>query len=808
MEKLKKSKTDLFDESREKYLFTFLLAFGISAAVMLIFSIPQGGIFTYFGDYNYQQIPFYYHVHEAVREGRLMWDFTTDLGSDIMKSYTFYLTGSPFFWLTIPFPNASLPYLMLWFFSLKTAVAALTAYAYIRSFSSNTNACCLGGMLYAFSGFQLYNIMFNHFHDATAFFPLLLLASDKLFMERKKGLFALTVAVCASTNYFFFWGMAVFTVIYFAVNVFTGRYKFKLGAFFGYAFEAVLGVLMAAVVLLPSAAAVMNNSRAGTTLPLSQMFAYTSDPMIYLHVLKSFFTIPDLALNSALPASDQINGASVSAYLPFVSMCGVIGYFIIKRSGIKKDMPALMLIISVIAMLIPVFNSAFYMFNQQYYARWFYMPVLIMCVMTAVTVEKDVLLLKKGMIPCIGAAGLYLAFGLIYGAVIKSGENASVLGKSVNSTYLLTDSAIPIGCLALLYSMLGDKSLTDNKKRLTELLKRVMVCCGLFMMITIGLGKMTIHNTKDYIETGLRSRPQIDAYVKAAQEDPDQLFRVDMCEQYHNYNMMWDLSSCSSFISLVSPSIDEFYEAIGFPRGVSSQTPVNFEALRAFLSVKYYFDMPLYDEGVMREPFPKLANAVESFDFKSADHGGGLLYENNCYIPIGFTYDQYTTAEEMAALNNRVLHTQALLEALVLSDEQIGRYGDILTPYDVSDSSYEYERLKEISEERSAEACEYFHPDSKGFDAAIELNEEKLVFFSVPYDEDWSAEINGEPVRIEKVSYGFMAVKCPAGRSEIRFDYVSKPTLYGLYISLGAIAVFAVYFATARRSRAKNADSE
>ena len=34
-------------------------------------------------------------------------------------------------------------------------------------------------MLYSFSGFSIYNIFFNHFHEAMVFFPLLLAALDE-----------------------------------------------------------------------------------------------------------------------------------------------------------------------------------------------------------------------------------------------------------------------------------------------------------------------------------------------------------------------------------------------------------------------------------------------------------------------------------------------------------------------------------------------------------------------------------------------------------------------------------------------------
>ena len=84
--------------------------------------------------------------------------------------------------------------------AVKHGVATLTAYAFIRRFVDNTSACFIGGLLYAFSGFQTYNVFFNHFHDATAFFPLMLLGFELLVQKNKKGPFAVAVAICATIS--------------------------------------------------------------------------------------------------------------------------------------------------------------------------------------------------------------------------------------------------------------------------------------------------------------------------------------------------------------------------------------------------------------------------------------------------------------------------------------------------------------------------------------------------------------------------------------------------------------------------------
>ena len=83
----------------------FLISIITATALFLPFIIMGGGVFYYYGDFNVQEIPFYQLVHDAVRNGDTGWMHNVDLGTDMLSSFSFYLLGSPFFWLTIPFPS-------------------------------------------------------------------------------------------------------------------------------------------------------------------------------------------------------------------------------------------------------------------------------------------------------------------------------------------------------------------------------------------------------------------------------------------------------------------------------------------------------------------------------------------------------------------------------------------------------------------------------------------------------------------------------------------------------------------------------
>ena len=91
---------------------TFLWGLGLSFLIFIPWIIYNGGYFFFYGDFNVQQIPFYQMIHDSIQSGNVGWGYTTDLGANIIGSYSFYMIGSPFFWLTLLFPSQAVPYMM------------------------------------------------------------------------------------------------------------------------------------------------------------------------------------------------------------------------------------------------------------------------------------------------------------------------------------------------------------------------------------------------------------------------------------------------------------------------------------------------------------------------------------------------------------------------------------------------------------------------------------------------------------------------------------------------------------------------
>jgi len=265
------------------YLKAFLLGFMTAFCLFIPYLVVDKGFFLYAGDFNSQQIPFYMYMNQMVKSGSLNWGWAIDLGSSVINSYSFYLLGSPFFWLSCLFPRKAIPYVMPYLLMAKFAVGNMGAFGYLRRYAKNDNYAMIGALMYTFCGFSIYNIFFNHFIESVVFFPYLLWALDEFVYNKRKGIFPLIVALNLVNNYFFFIGQVVFLFIYFGCKMWTKEYKITKKDFFTLGFESLTGCFMGIILFIPSAVSVMENPRVSSTLSGFGIWLY-SNILQYWHL--------------------------------------------------------------------------------------------------------------------------------------------------------------------------------------------------------------------------------------------------------------------------------------------------------------------------------------------------------------------------------------------------------------------------------------------------------------------------------------------------------------------------------------------
>ena len=787
---------------REQNRKKFWQAVGLCALTAAIFFLPfyilDGGFFHYAGDFNSQQISFYRYMNGFVKGAgypdsafagapRNTFSWATDLGSGVMNAYSFYLYGSPFFWLSVLLPQSWLPYMMVPLLVLKFGVAGGGAYLYLRRYVKNANYAVLGACLYALSGFAVYNVFFNHFVDVVALFPYLLWALDEAIYENRHGLFAFWVAVNLLNNYFFFVGQVIFLCIYFVCKLTAKDFRLTGRKFGHLLWESVLGVAMGCLLLFPAVLSLLQNPR---TIDLSSGWGFLTYAKVqqYLAILLSWILPPDSPYLTSVWSEGVIKWTSMTAYLPLCSLAGAMAYWRSRKADSKKRIVA----VCAVCALVPVLNSAFYALNSSYYARWYYMPTLILAAMTVNALEDPDVDLDA---PARGIGWLMLAT-LVFAVVPVRDDTTGTWSFGVLKNPGQFFAVLGFGLLGLaLYRYLCG-IWRQNSRFAQRMTAAVLVFACVFTMVHIGIGKFgQWHTDSDLVE-------QDNNALLLKNDLPEGDYRIDTYKIHDNIGMWLDKSCLQYFGSTAAPSILSFYPGLGVKRDVRSEPEITNYALRGLLSVEYLITTP-----EKRESFEDEADEGWTY---LGDADGYALYHNDNYVPMGFTYDYYVT-EATYQTSIKTLRSNLLMRALVLTDEDVAQYGRYLT--ELSEdmlNDLHYDSYTQDCADRRAHSCSVFQMNNAGFHAEITLDKTNLVFFSVPYDDGFTAYVNGEKTDILRVDEGLMAVLCPAGASSIDFVYQAAGLSASRVVTAVAIPVWVVYVAyfVRRKRRSTGAPAE
>lgn len=774
----------MFKYEKKYYQKSFLIALAMAAVMFLPFVVMNNGYFVFYGDYNAQQIPFFKHSVEMVHNGTLGWDWQTDLGANFIGSYTYYTLGSPFFWFMTLFPASISNYLMAPLLCVKIALFSLFGFMYIRRFVAKPQTALIGGILYAFSSFNLYNIFFQ-FQDAIIWFPLLLIGLEEAVVNKRRGLFALVVALNCFANYFFFIGECVFLVIYFLCRFgLDKRFDVRLKDFFSLAFESVVGVLIAGVLFIPSIYQVLDVPRS-TNILTDWNFLFYGREQRYGLILEGMFFPPEIAARNNMFTEADAKWSSVALYLPLFSMAGVIAFV----KGAKGHWARILLVICVFMSFVPGLNAAFTLFNDNYYTRWWYMPELICCLATVYTLEHEEFDLKGGLKACTVVVFIMSVLALFAPFTDKktvNGEEKKTLlprvfvtnmddpAKARANQTVLISVVLGIGFLIVLYVLLRSRGSLPRKAFMKQVTIVTVICSMMLGYYFVGYG-WSIGPSYGTYNKIFDTRFEID--------DPE-FYRIEGINQDNNVNMYWGMSSLKSFTSIIPGSTFDFYKLLGIDRTVNSAPDNEYYALRALTRVKYVM-VPVNKKADTRSD-----KYMEIYDYFDTQNDFDI-YKTDYALPMGFAYDTYYVESE--AKGNRKVDN-LMVRAAILKDEQVEKYSDILEheePYYAG--VINTDKFKEDANNRIAEGVTEFTITKSGFTAKCDYDSEKLVVFSVPYCKGWTANINGTAVEVDEINGGMCGIRVPANACDITFEYETPGLKYGFYATIGGVILYALY---------------
>ncbi len=449
------------------------------------------------------------------------------------------------------------------------------------------------------------------------------------------------------------------------------------------------------------------------------------------------------------------------------------------------------------------------------------MPLLIMAAVTSVEIENDdssfaVSGIKFSAV-CMIIMGL---LGCLPDKVYEKVDKFSITSEQIEKVKLFSFVQDPIyfwrmlglAGLGILVIYLILTKYSKNK------IKRLLISClsGIVLLNIIYINDVRGYDTSvtDYDVSFLRT-PELP-------DTEDEFYRI--YGYNFNANILWNKPGLDDFITSKPASVMDFYSETGIPGVQTQYIDYRYYPVYGLMSVKYYLNPSTKDELNVEYNRMKIQGFIES-DVQPCYH----IYENQAFIPVGFTYNNsisasrinefteeygkaHPTEKEETDENDiffRFNHSGefgyeekylqkmlVMMRALVLSDEDAEKYKDILPAVSDEDiSGLGEETYYSDSSDRAAGACSEFKFDGSSFTAKIDSDRENLVFFSVPYTEGWRAQVNGKDAEIIKANYGFMAVKVEAGENDIVFNYTNDTYRTGAAISAVGVIVFAVYMA-------------
>ncbi len=185
-----------------------------------------------------------------------MWDMHIGYGSDILTTLHYYVIGDPLtlFSVFVPEKNTEILYEILIFLRIYLAGITFSIYCFYRE--NPKQATFIGCLVYIFAGWTIYASMKHpYFSNPMIYLPLVLMGIDKIYKKEKPYLFIWATAVAAMSNFYFFYMISIFMVLYAAFRYFgifrKRSVKDVFQWFLKFAGFYLVALMIAALIFLP-----------------------------------------------------------------------------------------------------------------------------------------------------------------------------------------------------------------------------------------------------------------------------------------------------------------------------------------------------------------------------------------------------------------------------------------------------------------------------------------------------------------------------------------------------------------------------
>lgn len=795
-------------------------------------------------DFYHQYGPLLNELYDRVKSGEsLLYSFNTGGGIPFYRNFLNYLS-SPFNLILFLFKKENIVMAFSIVIGLKAIFASLTMSYYLKkTFKKDNFLIALFGILYAFSGYfcaYYWNIMWL---DGMVFLPLIMLGINKIVKEGKPNLYIISLAVMLFSNYFIGYMICIFSVFYFiGVFIYFKNFKFKniVKKCVMFALASLLSAGLVSFVLLPLFYSLSSISATGDLFPDAST-SFSISQFIFNH-----FT----GVSRTVFASDILPLPNV--YCGMITICLVLLLFFNNKINLRfKIISILALLFFFFSFNVTTIDFIWHAFHIPNDLPWRYSFIYIFVLITIAYYSfskiKDVSILRlsicfgvvfiltllssklgfenindQKVIICLILLLIYYVISILY----KYNYNKKLLGI-IFSVVALSECIYGINI-----NWNIDHDITNfmsDKKPIKELISDIKKDDNDLYRIE-KTSYLTLNDGAWYDYYG------ISTFTSMAYEDVSKAQRMlglsgnNINSYYYKeyqtpvYNTIFNIKYLiGNYIEndyYVPINSSETYNAIGYNYSSSIAYAVNdeidelfLESYKPFLNQSNFVTLstgvndiftPVKLENISGGTINNLnngnyINGEYSYILNEGSSELSVTLDNskldNIYLYIGGTNvssfsvnnNYYSlTSDEYYVFDSGLPNDSKININITFENSDPGNL--YFYAYYLNEDSFEkfYNKIKD----NSLKVTKYSDTIIEG---NINVDEDKTLFTSIAYDEDWKIFIDGKQVETKKIMDSYLGCNIEKGNHEIKLVYYPNKMKIGLLISMFSLIIFIIY---------------
>jgi uncharacterized membrane protein YfhO len=711
-------------------------------------------------------------------EGVPSWTFSQGMGQNIFPLWL----GDFFSNFIMLFDKATIPKVIVFMEILKIFLCGFIFFKYLKELKISEFSCLIGALLYAFSGYVILGGTWIIFSTEAVYVAIMLLGFERWLNKNKWFLFCLGITLIGFLQPFYLFSYTILLVGYILVryhDVYEGNWK----GFFLFSIKTVgiatLGVAITAYQLLPDVLMLLESPRVGGEASLSARLK--AQPMFSMADEVLRFTTTYRAFGSdMLGVGSKFQGWQNYLEAPLF-YCGILclvsfPHLFTSLNKKQKLYYGILTFVFVLPIIFPFFRYAFWAFSGDYFRTF---SLLIIIWLIYYTVKSISFIEQNGKINNIVlvVTGVFLII-LLYTPATQF-KGAIDNGKRSFAAFLI-----------LAYSLF--LYLLSSKNSIKHLAKIGMlsVCCFeiLFFSYTTINKRDTMYGRELKEKVGYNdyTTDAID-YLKSKDKS---FYRVQK-DYFSGLAIHGSINDAKAQCYFGTPSYHSFNQK-NYIKFLGDLNVIDAKDENSTRWAKGLVDRPLLFSMSSGKYWlsKQQTNNLLGFGYDSiAKFGDVKVYQNRYTLPFGFTYDKTLDITAFKKLSN-LQKDLYLLRGCVFDEENTNAFSKF-KKFKMSDTTkqFSFEEYGNYISELKKDSLTITSFKESHIKGIINLKQSKVLFFSIPFDEGWSAKVNGKDVKLYRTNIGFSSLILENGKNQIELLFTPRLKEKGLVISLISLGI-------------------